>query len=207
MENVRRYKDIRIISTEKFASKYTARCQYKSYTIIDEDLVCVELQRSKVVLCKPVSAGMVGGTDYDLNFTMSVTISIGFIYTFIGICDILLIFQTILELSKLHMAKFHYLVMKPSFERAEICFTDTDSFLYHIFGANVRQRLANLAEFFDFSNYPPNHPMYSIENKSKPGRLVQKSTLYTILIFWQNSKLLISSSAFILPSLSDLRMR
>ena len=74
MENVRRYKDIRIISTEKFASKYTARCQYKSYTIIDEDLVCVELQRSKVVLCKPVSAGMVGGTGYDLNFTMSVTI-------------------------------------------------------------------------------------------------------------------------------------
>jgi hypothetical protein len=84
MENVRRYKDIRIISTEKFASKYTARCQYKSYTIIDEDLVCVELQRSKVVLCKPVSVGMVSGT-YDLNFTMSVTIFTGFDSIFIGI--------------------------------------------------------------------------------------------------------------------------
>ena len=96
-------------------------------------------------------------------------------------CDIQLIFQTILELSKLHMAKFHYLVMKPSFKRAEICFTDTDSFLYHIFGANVRQRLTILAEFFDFSNYPSNHPMYSVENKSKPGRLVQKSILIPLL--------------------------
>ena len=59
LENVRRYKDVRIISTEKFASKYTARCQYKFFTIIDKDLVCLELQKEKVMLCKPVSVGMV----------------------------------------------------------------------------------------------------------------------------------------------------
>lgn len=76
-----------------------------------------------------------------------------------------------MELSKLHMFKFHYQVMKPVFEgRIEVCFMDTDSFLYHIHANDVQEKLAQLSMFFDFSNYPSNHPLYSIENKNKPGK-------------------------------------
>lgn len=84
---------------------------------------------------------------------------------------ILLCFQTILELSKLHMFKFHYLVMKPAFnDNLEVCFMDTDSFLYHIKTDKIEESLRQLKSFFDFSNYPKDHPLYSTENKNKPGR-------------------------------------
>lgn len=68
------------------------------------------------------------------------------------------------------MFRFHYLVMKPTFTKAEICFMDTDSFLYHIHGSNVREKLQNLSEFFDFSNYRADDPLFSTLNKGKPGR-------------------------------------
>lgn len=49
---------------------------------------------------------------------------------------------------------------------------DTDSFLYHIYGDDVKEKLSALSDFFDFSNYKSDDPLYSIENKSKPGRYV-----------------------------------
>ena len=80
-------------------------------------------------------------------------------------------FQTILELSKLHMFRFHYMIMKPAFRnKIEVCFMDTDSFLYQIYCDNLEEKLKELSLFFDFSNYPSNHPLYSIANKNRPGR-------------------------------------
>ena len=68
------------------------------------------------------------------------------------------------------MSRFHYLVMKPAFDNIEICFMDTDSFLYHIKTDNIEGTFQKLKPFFDFSNYPKEHPLYSTENKNKPGR-------------------------------------
>ena len=72
------------------------------------------------------------------------------------------------------MFRFHNLVMKPSFDKSEICFMDTDSFLYHIHGKDIQRKLLALSEYFDFSNYKKDSQLYSIENKSKPGRLESK---------------------------------
>ena len=135
LENVRKYRDVRLTSSEAFAVKNASKVQYHSFTFIDDDIVSMELFKSSVVLCKPVSVGM-----------------------------------TILDLSKLHMMRFHYEIMKPSFDHIEICFMDTDSYLYHIFGMNIREKLMELAEFFDFSNYPKDNPFYSNVNARKPGR-------------------------------------
>ena len=41
--------------------------------------------------------------------------------------------QAVLDLSKILMYKFHYDYMKPKYGgRLKLCYTDTDSFVYHI---------------------------------------------------------------------------
>ena len=59
LENVRKYKNIKIVNTQEYAQKYANKCQYSSFEIIDKDLVCLDLIQEKVRLCKPVYAGMV----------------------------------------------------------------------------------------------------------------------------------------------------
>ncbi|XP_052765064.1 uncharacterized protein LOC128206548 [Mya arenaria] len=58
MENVRRYKAIEIIHTKKRLDKVTAKPTYKDTTILNEDLVAVELYKSTVNLVKPIYCGM-----------------------------------------------------------------------------------------------------------------------------------------------------
>ena len=71
------------------------------------------------------------------------------------------------------MMRFHYDVMKPTFHnQLEICFTDTDSFLYQIYVPELEGKLEELRQYFDFSNYPREHPLYSEENKATPGKYV-----------------------------------
>ncbi len=47
------------MSEKERATKYASKPELKSFTIIDEDLVCVEMQQKSVNLCKPVTTGMV----------------------------------------------------------------------------------------------------------------------------------------------------
>ncbi|KAL5267281.1 hypothetical protein ACHWQZ_G004350 [Mnemiopsis leidyi] len=78
---------------------------------------------------------------------------------------------TVLELSKLLMYKFHYDVMKPNFPDSVLCFTDTDSFLYHIKCSNLYSvHLNRLREHFDFSKYPEDHFLFSDENRAVVGK-------------------------------------
>ena len=59
LENVRNYKKIKLVSASEFGQKYANRNTYPSYTILNENLVCLELIKEEVKLCKPVYAGMV----------------------------------------------------------------------------------------------------------------------------------------------------
>ena len=79
--------------------------------------------------------------------------------------------MTILELAKFHMYSFHYNVMKPHFASGlKVLYTDTDSLMYEITTkADITQELKKLSDFFDFSNYSPQHPLYSSQNKKVPG--------------------------------------
>ena len=72
----------------------------------------------------------------------------------------------ILGLAKKFMFEFHYKVMKKNFD-CNLLYSDTDSFVYEVrsrdFFADL-QRKKLVAEQFDFSNFPPQHPLYSNEN-------------------------------------------
>ncbi len=78
---------------------------------------------------------------------------------------------TVLELSKLHMYRFHYDYIKLNFEeKAELLFTDTDSLMYQIFSENVYEKLyKDRKQYFDFCEFPKNSPFFDENNKRKIG--------------------------------------
>ena len=79
---------------------------------------------------------------------------------------------TVLELSKLHMYKFHYRYIKKKFgAKAQLLFTDTDSLMYHISGCNpYDQFYHDRAEYFDFASFPANHRYYDKQNNKVIGK-------------------------------------
>lgn len=79
---------------------------------------------------------------------------------------------SILDLSKLVMYKFHYGVMQPKFglENVKLLMTDTDSLMYFIQTDSFYEKLQDISEHLDTSDYPVDHPLYSIENKKKIGK-------------------------------------
>jgi hypothetical protein len=77
----------------------------------------------------------------------------------------------ILELSKLHMYKFHYDYIKNKYgDKAKLLFTDTDSLCYHIKTDDIYEDMKNDSDLFDTSDYPKNHPLYSEVNKKVIGK-------------------------------------
>lgn len=78
----------------------------------------------------------------------------------------------ILSLAKLHMFRFHYDVMKPKFgDKLQAIYTDTDSLIYSFEDIeDLDKELYDIREHFDFSNYPQDHPLYSVENKGVSGK-------------------------------------
>jgi len=78
---------------------------------------------------------------------------------------------SVLELSKLHMYGFHYDVVKARYgSKAKLLFTDTDSLCYAIKTTNLYGDLVSWQPHLDTSDYPKDHPLYSIENKKKLGK-------------------------------------
>ena len=80
--------------------------------------------------------------------------------------------NAVLELSKFHMYNFHYNVMKPMFnDRIHLLYTDTDSLMYEIQSENPYQELkdGDKLGWFDFSNYPKDHPLFDDRIKRVPG--------------------------------------
>ena len=80
---------------------------------------------------------------------------------------------SILDVSKTLMYDFHYNFAKPNLPNVQLCYMDTDSFIYHIPMSKdqVNQVLKNHENEFDFSNYPKDHPNYSAKNKKVIGKM------------------------------------
>jgi hypothetical protein len=88
---------------------------------------------------------------------------------------------TVLELSKLHMYRFHYDHVKTIYgPRAQLLFTDTDSLCYEIETEDVYADMERYKEEYDTSDYPPDHPLYCTANKKKIGCF--KDELNSVLI-------------------------
>ena len=78
---------------------------------------------------------------------------------------------SVLELSKLHMYRFHYNTMIPRYSnRLKLCFTDTDSLLYEIETRDIYDDMSENMEDYDFSEYPDNHKNYTTLNKKVIGK-------------------------------------
>ena len=80
---------------------------------------------------------------------------------------------TVLELSKLHMYKFHYQHMKvkyPCADQLRLLFTDTDSLAYAVKTNSVYEDMAaDASEGYDFSEYLYDHPLYDASNRKALG--------------------------------------
>ena len=64
----------------------------------------------------------------------------------------------ILGLSKVVMYNFHYNYIMENFPGAKLLFTDTDSFCYWLPTKKDIYKEIKVNEWFDFSNYSPDHP-------------------------------------------------
>ena len=92
---------------------------------------------------------------------------------------------TVLELSKLHMYKFHYDYIKKKFPagKSELLFTDTDSLMYLIECRDLYQQLQLDRELFDFSDYPRNSFMFDETNKKVLGKFKDEANGFPITEF------------------------
>lgn len=78
----------------------------------------------------------------------------------------------ILELSKLHMLRFHYDTIKRIYgERACLMYTDTDSFVYDIETIDIFDDLLSFSSEMDLSCYPKSSKSYKFENEKVIGKM------------------------------------
>ena len=75
--------------------------------------------------------------------------------------------MAILELSKLIMYEFFYNILNDSTFNIDLGFSDTDSFLFKT--DNTKKFEKKVKPFMDFSNFPPDHKLFSLQNKAKLG--------------------------------------
>jgi hypothetical protein len=135
-EDVRKYKDFKIVLNERRARKLISRPSLKKSKIYDENLATIQLQREVVTMNKP---------------------------RYIG--------QAILDISKIVMYKFHYNFIMKNYPETTLLFTDTDSFCYLIpTESDLYSDIRGNTEWFDFSNYPEDHPNYDRSNHLIPGK-------------------------------------
>ena len=79
----------------------------------------------------------------------------------------------ILDLSKLHMYRFHYDFIKPKYgDRAKLLFTDTDSLCYHVRTDDFYKDMKTDADKYDMSNFqhPATKQFFDKTNKKVVGK-------------------------------------
>jgi hypothetical protein len=69
------------------------------------------------------------------------------------------------------MYDFHYKIIKPKFKKnVELCYMDTDSFVYNFKTDDIYKDLTNIEKHLDTSDYPEDHFLYSNKNKKVIGK-------------------------------------
>ena len=135
--------DFRLITEREKFLKLSSKSTYKSFQIINEGLVGVEMKQAQVELSHVLYTG-----------------------------------TAILDLSKLHLYKFHYEYMLPLYSKdLTVCMSDTDSLLYKIERTKDQcpyDDIQRNLHYFDTSNYSLQDPGYSVENMKKLGCLKEE---------------------------------
>jgi hypothetical protein len=131
-DNVLKRQDIHLVTDAKKTKRLINRPHCNGFRIFTEYLAAVSMQKLTAKIDKP---------------------------TYVGF--------TVLEYSKLLMYRFNYdqvLKRRPD-RRARLILTDTDSLLYEIETDDVYADIRDdpeLHAWFDNSNYPTDHPLYSV---------------------------------------------
>jgi hypothetical protein len=113
------------------------RVDIQLYT--DEKLVEKQVAKPQFLLSKIYSEDLIAIKSVPKKVTLNKPIYIG---------------VAVLDLSKLHMYKFHYDYIKEKYaEKAILLFTDTDSLTYHIETEDLYKDMKENGELFDFSDY------------------------------------------------------
>ena len=145
-ENLRNRINLHVVTNREKALKQIAKPSYKRSQLLREDLVIIQSSICNLELNKPIYVGF-----------------------------------SVLDLSKLLMYKFHYDKMLARHENIKLCFTDTDSLFYFVSypyssSEEVRARqdiysdMLRHSEDYDTSDYPSDHPLFSIVNKKVIGK-------------------------------------
>ena len=58
MENIRKHRDIKLVTTDKKRSKLVSESNYHTINLISEDLSIIEIKKSKVKMNKPIYLGL-----------------------------------------------------------------------------------------------------------------------------------------------------
>ena len=58
MENIRKHKDIKLVTTDKKISKLISEPNYHTINLISEDLSIIEMKKTKVKMNKPIYLGL-----------------------------------------------------------------------------------------------------------------------------------------------------
>ena len=77
---------------------------------------------------------------------------------------------SVLELSKLHMYRFHYDYFMKKYPAAKMLFTDTDSLMYLVETADIYKELFAEREHFDFSSFDKASPFFDASNNKVIGK-------------------------------------
>ena len=79
--------------------------------------------------------------------------------------------MSILDLSKHLMFDWYYNVLKERYnENCTMCYTDTDSYILEIKDNDIYKTMGEMADHFDTSDFPRDHPLYSELNKKVLGK-------------------------------------
>ena len=78
--------------------------------------------------------------------------------------------SVILKTSKLHMYQFWYDHLKVKYgDKIQLVYTDTDSFVIEVETDDIYKDMYEDGHLYDFSDYPKDHPNYSLNNKKVYG--------------------------------------
>jgi hypothetical protein len=102
------------------------------------------------------------------------------------------------------MYDFYYNKLKPMFKEVKAVYTDTDCFVLHITDDNIIQKLKQNEDYFDFSDYPKGHILYSPKNKKVVGKFKDELNGIQMSEF---SALRAKMYAFLKHESSDCHMR
>ena len=139
MEDVRHRINYKLVTKWETMKRLSSSPLFVDTDIFSENVVGVHMFKSKVVLDKPVYIG-----------------------------------QAVLDYSKLEMYNLYYNILRkcPLIRQPELVGGDTDSFFLALHTereVRLEDIFNYLSKYFDSSNYPQDHPLYSAVNKAKLG--------------------------------------